>query len=144
MSDNLTYELWLPLTSRVDEDAGGLSDLAEDQQTLFLAYDFVCEFANGGLSGYGYNKTAEIRKALVAALDRLNAPQSAQLMRRANKILNKSVPPESAKTWEQFLAIADPGNQLEELDILLADQVESESVHESVDTLAATIDQSNL
>ncbi|MEO1525108.1 MAG: DUF4375 domain-containing protein [Planctomycetota bacterium] len=139
MSDNLAYELWLPLASRVDENAEGLCDLTEDEQTLFLCYAFVCQFYNGGLSGYGYNKTAPIRKAVALALERLSAPQSANLIRRANKILDKKVPPEDAKTWDEFLAIADPDNQLDQIHSLLAEQIERENVGEAVDELAASM-----
>ena len=141
MSDYLTYDVWFPLSNRVDD--GGLDNLSEDQQTLYLCFDFVCQIDNGGLSGYGYNADASERKALVFALGRIGASLSADLMRRANDILDSPVPTETAKTWEQFLAFVDPDHELDRIDESLVDQIESEGVRDAVDALAARLNESS-
>ena len=137
MSENLTYDVWLPLSDRVDD--GGLDDLTVDEQTVYLCYDFICQFGNGGLSGYGYNVDAAERSGLVAALRRIGALQCADLMHRANYILNTPVSPNDAKTWEQFLQIADPNNELDQIHDSLTDQIESDGLRDSVDELAAVL-----
>ena len=137
MSDNLTYDVWLPISNRADDE--GLGSLTEREQTLHLCFDFVCQIDNGGLSGYGYNVDAPQRAALVSALRRINALKTAALMERADAILNSPVSPASANTREKILTIADPENELDRLDQSLGEQIDAERVREQTDEIAAAI-----
>jgi|CXWL01.1.fsa_nt_gi hypothetical protein len=140
MSDNPTYDKWLPISEKAR--LKGIARLSDSELTLHTCFRFVCLFNNGGLDGYGYNTDAQERAATACSLRRIGADACAHLLDRANSLLDTYVPLGAADTWEQFLAVADPQNELDEIHESLSREIESEDLHSKVDELAARLDSS--
>ena len=137
MDDYQTYEIWLPISERAVEQ--GLESLTVQELTFHCCFEFAYQFENSGLSSYGYNVDSIGRAALVAALRRIEANETAELMERANAILNRSVSTEVARTWDHFLAVADPEGELETIHDELTKSIESDGVRKKASQLAAQL-----
>jgi len=61
----------------------GFDCLTEQERTIFCTWQFVCEVNNGGIHQFFFNPSGEFASETVAALEKVQMPFAASLLRRA-------------------------------------------------------------
>ena len=61
----------------------GFENLTEQERTIFCTWQFVCEVNNGGFHQFFFNPSGEFAVETVDALDRVQMPFAASLLRNA-------------------------------------------------------------
>src|SRR4051794_18806107 len=61
----------------------GFGNLTEQERTIFWTWQFVCEVNNGGIHQFFFNPSGEFAVETVGALEDVQMPYAASLLRRA-------------------------------------------------------------
>lgn len=96
----------------------GVTGLSEPERTVFRAYIFRYERANGGLNRF-FESTFASRpaaRATVAALRMIGAERTAAIVEQAATLFKRNVSIAKARSWEAYLAQVDPENLIGTLD----------------------------
>jgi hypothetical protein len=95
----------------------GRNALDEQATAIFHIYRFLCDYENGGLSGFLYNISSEWDDltSLGAIAARLDHPKLAAAISEAESVA-RSGPDDFQGTWGGWLEATDPAKRLEEID----------------------------
>ena len=95
----------------------GRAALDESSATIFHVYRFLCEYENGGLSGFLYNISPEWDdlSSLSEIAARLNHPELAASISEVESVA-RSAPEDFKGTWSGWLEVTDPANRLAEIE----------------------------
>ena len=61
----------------------GFAGLNDQERTIFCTWQFVCEVNNGGVHQFFFNPSGEFAKETVEALEKVEMPYAASLLKRA-------------------------------------------------------------
>lgn len=84
---------------------------------IFQVYRFLCDYENGGLSGYLYNLSPEWGdiSELATIATTLKHPELADALTKVTEIARRG-PSDYEGTWDGWLSQADPANELDKHD----------------------------
>jgi hypothetical protein len=101
----------------------GFKKLTEQERTLFCTWQFVCELNNGGIHQFFFNASGEFAMETVDALERVQMPHAASLLRR--ELAAFPAPPKDHGTRAEQLASLPKSVQDDLFDELTADFFDS-------------------
>ena len=104
------------------EAMSGRGALDEKSTRIFHVYRFLCDYENGGLSGFLYNISPRWDDLgdLRTIADKLNHPELATALAEVSEIV-RSGPEDHRGTWSEWLELADPADRLTPLDQAICD-----------------------
>lgn len=118
------------------EAKSGRDALDEKGAKIFHVYRFLCEYENGGLSGFLYNISPawkDLTDLSTIAAD-LKRPEIAEAIGKVEVIMRRG-PEDHQGTWGDWLDLADPKSELTELDQTISDYYEP--LWEDLESIAA-------
>jgi Domain of unknown function (DUF4375) len=120
---------WLIWNAVIDKVSDvGIAALSNDERVIYLVNRFLCDFENGGYSGFLYNVSAsesapewrELRDT-ADALSVLHSQKAADVLRETADLMENSTPV-SALTWAEYMAAVDPSGKTREFDRVLEER----------------------
>jgi hypothetical protein len=104
------------------EAQSGVASLSSHERTIYFVNRFICDFSNGGLSGFLYNLSPEW--ALLASFEeeirRVGCDTIATVIADVRTVFQMASELEERKeTWSAYLARLDPQERLRSLDLKL-------------------------
>ncbi|MGJ8725017.1 MAG: DMP19 family protein [Roseibacillus sp.] len=107
------------------EANSGREALDEEATRIFHVYRFLCEFENGGLSGFLYNISPawDDLVALENILTKLNKDVLAKAVKRIEEI-TRSAPVGYCGTWDDWMTLTDPQSVIPEQDRIIFENYE--------------------
>lgn len=122
-------DAYIRLLDRVEDQ--GIDSLNEVEQNYFAAMVFKAEWDNGGVQQYFTNSSAEHARIAHRALDAIQAPNAAELLRRVMLLFGRQGPPEDRDERVRKIDLMAP-DFFEEVDRL---QEEAKADEPDLDTL---------
>ena len=122
-------DVYLRLLDRVERS--GIGSLAEAEQNFFAVMVFTAECDNGGIQQYFTNSSAEHARQALRALQVIDAPNAADLLRKVMMLFGKQGPPEDRDERLRRIDLMAPGF-FEEVDRL---QDEAKADERGLETL---------
>ena len=115
----------------------GRNSLDEQATAIFHIYRFLCDYENGGLSGFLYNISSEWDDlaSLGAITARLNHPELAAAISEVESVA-RSGPDDFQGTWGGWLEATDPEKRLAEIDDTISEHYQD--LWDDVERLAAS------
>lgn len=111
------YEHAKTMSRRIEMGDIQIEDLEEKERVLLCVAELEIEVNNGGFSQYYFNCAGAHANLLPQALHTIGAPETAQIVTKANAVLGKEIPKDIAARQNLIDGLSDEKEQmLDDLD----------------------------
>ena len=104
------------------EAQSGIASLSSQERTIYFVNRFICDFSNGGLTGFLYNLSPEweLLGSFEEEIRRVGCESIAVVIAEVQTVfLIAGKLEERKETWSAYLARLDPSERLRSLDLKL-------------------------